>query len=75
MLLTVALNECMDTALIATAHISATGIAEIILGLAVIASLLLYLAVDPRREVSRRQFVEGQVERDDVDTRLSKNSD
>ena len=75
MLLTGALNECMDTALIATTHISGTGIAEIILGLAVIASLPLYLAVDPRREVSRRQFVEGQVERDDVDTRLSKNSD
>lgn len=64
----------MNTALLATTHISGAGIAEIILGLAVIASLLLFLVVDPRRDPSRLKLVEGKVERDDVDARPSKHS-
>ena len=61
------LNEHMNTVLLATSHISGTGIAEIILALAVIASLLLFVVVDPSRDLSRRKLVEGKVEREDVD--------
>ena len=44
-----ALNGCMNTALIATSHISGTGIVEILVGLAVAATLALFFVVDPKR--------------------------
>ena len=66
------LTEGVNTVLLATTHISATGIAELIVGLAAVAVLLLFLVVDPKRKVSGRQVVEGQVECHDVDARLAK---
>ena len=38
----------MNTALLATTHITGTGIAEIVAGLAVAAGLLLFFIVDPK---------------------------
>lgn len=43
-----ALNEYMNAVLLATHHASATGIVELIVALAVAASLLLFLVVDPK---------------------------
>lgn len=45
----VALNEHMNTVLLATTHASATGIVELIIGLAVAAALLLFFTVDPKK--------------------------